>query len=111
MEVPVGMQEVFSSPEETDEETTSYQLLKRIYGLHQSARQFWKKFVNEMTKIDVGFKLSDAHPCLLYRENKLGICMIIIYVDDMMVIGHRESIKDVQERVETVFSIKRIQPD
>ena len=32
--------------------------------------------------------------------------MIIIYVDDMMVIGHQESIIDVQERVEKVFSIK-----
>ena len=32
--------------------------------------------------------------------------MIIIYVDDMMVIGHRESIIDVQERVKKVFSIK-----
>ena len=32
--------------------------------------------------------------------------MIIIYVDDMMVIGHKQSIIDVQERVEKVFSIK-----
>ena len=32
--------------------------------------------------------------------------MIIIYVDDMMVIGHKESIIDVQERVEKVFSMK-----
>ena len=103
MEVPVGMKEVFSSPEETD---IFYQLLKGIYGLCQSARQFWKKFVNEMVKIDVGFKISEADPCLLYTENKLGICMIIMYVDDTMVIGHNESIIDVQERVKKVFSIK-----
>ena len=89
----MGMKEVFSGPDATDEETTCYQLLKGIYGLCQSARQFWKKFVNEMTKIDVGFKFSEADPCLLYRENELGICMIIIYVDGMMEIGHRESIK------------------
>ena len=106
MEVPVGMKEVFSSPDETDEENTCYQLLKGIYGLCQSARKFWKKFVNEMIKIDVGFKISEADPCLLYRENKLGICMIIIYVDDMMVIGNEESIIDVQERMNKVFSIK-----
>ena len=42
MEEPVGMKEVFSSPDETDEENTCYQLLKGIYGLCQSARQFWK---------------------------------------------------------------------
>ena len=106
MEVPVGMKEVFSSPDETDEGNTCYQLLKGIYGLFLSARQFWKKFVNEMINIDVGFKISEADPCLLYRENKLGICMIIIYVDDMMVIGNEESIIDVHERVRKVFSIK-----
>ena len=96
MEVPGGMKEVFSSPDETDEENTCYQLFKGIYGL----RQFRKTVINKMIKIDVGFKISEADPCLLYRENNLGICMIIIYVDDMMVIGHIESITDAQERVE-----------
>ena len=42
MEVPVGMKEVFSSPDEADEENTYYQSLIGIYGLYQSARQFWK---------------------------------------------------------------------
>ena len=106
MEVPVGMKEVFSSPDETDKENTCYQLLNGIYGLCQSARQFWKRLVSEMVKTDVGFKISEADPCLLYRENNLGICMIIIYVEEMMVIGHKESIIDVQKRVEKVFSIK-----
>ena len=64
MEVPVGMKEVFCSPDEADEENTCFQLLKGIYGLCQSARQLWKKFVNEMIKIDVGFKISEADPCL-----------------------------------------------
>ena len=62
-------------------------------------------FLNEMMKADVGCKISEADPCL-YRETKLGICMIIIYVDDMMVIGHKESKINVQERVERVFSSK-----
>ena len=96
----------FFSPDETDEENTCYELFKRIYGLCQSARQFWKKVVNEMIEIGAGFKISEADPCLLYRVNKHGICMIIIYLYDMMVTGHKESIIDVQERVKKVFSIK-----
>ena len=32
--------------------------------------------------------------------------MIIMYADDMMVIGHKESIIDVQERVEKVSSVR-----
>ena len=59
-----------------------------------------------MIKIDVRFKISKADPCLLYRRKKLGICMIIIYGDDMMVIGHKESIIHVKERVDDVFSIR-----
>ena len=59
-----------------------------------------------MIRIDVSFKISEADPHLLYRENELGICMFIIYVDDMIVIGHKESIIYVQERVKEVFSIK-----
>ena len=106
MEVPLGMKEVLSNPDEEDENNTCYQLLKGIYCLCQSARQFWKRFVNEMIKIDVGFKISEADPFLLYRENILGICMIIIYVDDMMAIGDKESILDVKERVKKVFSIR-----
>ena len=43
MEVSVGMKEVFSSSDEADEENTCYQLLKGIYVLCQSVRQFWKK--------------------------------------------------------------------
>ena len=59
------------------------------------SRTILEKCVYGMTKIDIGFKICEADPCLLYRENKLGICMIIIYVDGMMVIGHKESIIDV----------------
>ena len=68
------------------------------------SKRVLEKFVNEMIKIDVGFKISETDPCLLYRENNLGICMIIIYVDDMIAIGHQQSIIDVQERVKKVFS-------
>ena len=71
VEVPVGMKKVFSNLDETDEENTCYQLLQAIYGLCQSARQFWKKVVNEMIKIDIGFKISEADPYLLYRETNL----------------------------------------
>ena len=56
MDVPVEMQEVVSDPHETDDENTCNLLSKGIYGLCQSTRQFWKKFVNEMMKIDIGFK-------------------------------------------------------
>ena len=106
MEVPVEMREVFSGPDDEEQRNTYYQLQKGIYGLCRSAKQFWKTLVIEMTNPDINFKISPADPCLLYREDELEICMIIIYVDDMLVIGHKKSIQDLQEKVGKLFSIK-----
>ena len=41
-----------------------------------------------------GFKLSDADPCILYKEDEKGVCIIIIYIDDMLIIGNEEAIDD-----------------
>ena len=83
MKSPVGMEEIDpgSSPEDC------YQLKKRIYGLCQATRQFWRKFVDTIKKEPFGFTVSPAYPCMLFKENNLGICIIIMYVDDMLIIG------------------------
>ena len=39
-----------------------------------------------------GFKLSGAHPCMLYKEDEKGVSIIIIYIDDMLIIGKEEAI-------------------
>ena len=74
MKSPVGMEEIDpgSSPEDC------YQLKKGIYGLCQAARQFWKKFVDTIKKKPFGFTVSPADPCMLFKENNLGICIIIV---------------------------------
>ena len=41
-------------------------LQKAIYGLVQASRQFWKKIVDKMQ--EGGFKLSETHPCMLYKR-------------------------------------------
>ena len=83
MKSPVGMEEIDpgSSPEDC------YQLKKGINGLCQAARQFWKKFVDSIKKGPFDFTVSPADPCMLFKENNLGICIIIMYVDDMLIIG------------------------
>ena len=60
-------------------------LKKAIYGLIQAARQFWKKIVDEMQ--GGVFQLSEAGPYMLYKEDEKGVCIITIYIDDMLVIG------------------------
>ena len=85
MKSPVGMEEI--DPGSSSEDC--YQLLKGVYGLCQTARQFWKKFVNTAKKESFGFQVSLADPCMLFKQNELGICTIIMYVDDMLIIGKK----------------------
>ena len=56
----------------------------------QAARQFWKKIVDKMQ--EAGFQLGKADPCMLYREDERTLCIIIIYIDDMLIIGKEEAI-------------------
>ena len=90
MKSPVGMEEI--DPGSSSEDC--YQLLKKgVYGLCQAARQFWKKFVNTAKKESFGFQVSPADPCMLFKQNELGICIIIMYVDDMLIIGKKKQIQ------------------
>ena len=103
MKSPIGMEEIDpgSSPEDC------YQLKKGIYGLCQAARQFWKKFVDTIKKEPFGFTVSPADPCLLLKESDLGICIIIMYyVDDMLIIGKKEQIEDFASKIERNFQSK-----
>ena len=98
----VGMEEINpgSSPEDC------YQLKKGIYGLCQAARQFWRKFVDTIRKEPFGFTVSPADPYLLFKENNLGICIIIMYVDDMQIIGKKEQIQEFATMIQKEFSVK-----
>ena len=102
MKSPVGMEEIDpgSSPEDC------YQLKKGIYGLCQAARRFWKKFVDTIKNESFGFQVSPADPCMLFKENELGICIIIMYVDDMLIIGKKEQIQDFASKIQNEFSMK-----
>ena len=33
-----------------------------------------------------GFHLSEADPCMLYKEDERGVCIIIICIDDILII-------------------------
>ena len=102
MQSPVGMDEIDpgSSPEDC------YQLKKGIYGLCQAARQFWRKFVHTIKKEPFGLTVCAADPCMLFKENNLGICIIIMYVDDMLIIGKKEKIQEFATMIQKEFSVK-----
>ena len=99
---PIGMEVIDpgSSPEDC------YQLKKGIYGLCQAARQFWKTSVDTIEEEPFGFTVSPADPCMMFKENNLGVCIIIMYVDDMLVIGKKEQIQEFATMIQKEFSVK-----
>ena len=42
--------------------------IKGIMWFMPISKTVLEKFVNEMTKMDISFKISEPDPCLLYRE-------------------------------------------
>ena len=102
MKSPVGMEEI--DPGSSSEDC--YQLLKGIYGLCQAARQFWNNFVNTAKKESFGFQVSPADTCMIFKQNELGICIIIMYVDDMLIIGEKEQMQEFTTQIQKEFSVK-----
>ena len=101
MKIPEGYDEVINK--EVDKKDCLI-LQKAIYGLVQAARQFWKKIVDKMQ--EGGFQLSEADPSMLYREDERGICIIIIYIDDMLIIGKEEAIDAAIKVLQGHFQVK-----
>ena len=54
----------------------------------------------------VGFQLSEAYPCMLYKEDGKGICIVIIYIDDMLIIGKEEAIDAAIKVLQGHFQVK-----
>ena len=101
MKNPEGYDEVINQDVDKEDCLT---LQKAIYGLVQAARQFWKKIVDKMQ--GGSFKLSDADPCMLYKEDEKGVCIILIYIDDMLIIGKHEAINDAIKVLHDHFQVK-----
>ena len=101
MKIPEGYDEVINK--DVDKEDCLI-LLEVIYGLVQAARQCWKKIVDKMQA--GGFQLSEADPCMLYKEDERGVCIIIIYIDDMLIIGKEEVIDAAIKVLQGHFQVK-----
>ena len=62
--------------------------------------------MDTIKKEPFGFTDSSADPCMLFKENNLGICIIIMYVDDMLIIGKKEQIQEFATMIQKEFAVK-----
>jgi hypothetical protein len=84
MNVPKGMDQ---------DDNTCLLLKKTIYGLVQSAREFYNKLLSTLKSM--GFTENKSDPCLLSRWINGKVIMIGIYVDDCLVVGMEDQIQEV----------------
>ena len=62
--------------------------------------------MDTIKKEPFGFIVSPADPYMLFKEDNLGICIIIMYVDDMLIIGEKAQIQQFATMIQEEFSVK-----
>jgi Reverse transcriptase (RNA-dependent DNA polymerase) len=81
MKIPEGM---------NVKDNSCLRLKRTIYGLVQSAREFYKRLVDILKGL--GFVENKSDPCLLSKWEENEILLIGVYVDDCLVIGKQNQI-------------------
>jgi hypothetical protein len=81
-------------------------LKKSIYGLKQASRCWNQRFHNFV--LNLGFKQSDADPCVYIKKDANGeICAIIsLYVDDNFIFGEDDIISEIEKYLSHEFKMK-----
>jgi hypothetical protein len=69
-----------------------FYLRKALYGLKQAPRVWWLNLSSTLLKN--GFISALADTCLHHRMGKHGLVFILVYVDDMLVVGHSDDVAD-----------------
>ncbi len=83
-------EEVYMTCKEVHDDDEVLLLIHSIYGLVQSARQYYIKFKQKLNKI--GFIGGYPDPCLLMRKTENGTVFIAVWVDDSLMIGDKAAI-------------------
>ena len=101
MRTPEGLSEFL---EEDLGDDHCVELLQSIYGLVQSARNWWKKFKKVLVD-KLGFKSCKSDPCLLTRTDEFGTVVVCIYVDDGLIVGNKPAIEKALKDIGGEFKI------
>ncbi len=82
-------------------------LLKSLYGLKQSPRQWYFKM--HAFLIEIGFISSLNDPCLYIRHQSSGILLIALYVDDLLIAGSSKAeVESIKDKLSHRFEMKNI---
>jgi len=64
----------------------SVKLQRSLYGLKQSGRMWYNRLSDFLLK--KGYVNNDDCPCVFIKRSQNGFCIILVYVNDLNIIGH-----------------------
>jgi hypothetical protein len=85
-------------------ETHVYRLKKAFYGLKQAPRAWYVGIASYLTRL--GFSKSHANPNLLYKVVNNAPLILLLYVDDLFLIGVNPLIIQCKKELATEFHMK-----
>ena len=63
----------------------------------QAATQWWKTISTVLEEID--FQISEADHWLAYKQTQDVICLLIIYIGDIMIVGNKPMIEYLEMQI------------
>ena len=87
-----------------------WKLKKSLYGLKQSGKN-WNETISKFL-IKINFKQCKNEPCLFYLTDisNTVICIIGLFVDDMIISGFFHNIYNIIQKIKLNYSISNCQP-
>ena len=99
MQIPQGFEEFYSKDE-------VLYLKRTIYGLKQAALAFWKELLQAFK--NMGFYRSPADPCLYVKNTSNGLVIWISWVDDCLLIGHKNEVSKYHAVMNSYFDCDNV---
>lgn len=79
-------------------------LLKGLYGLKQAGRLWNATLSNFFVKLK--FKRTNSDSCVYIGQFDKGICILCVYVDDMIITGPTPVINHIKQQIAAQFDVK-----
>ena len=87
-----------------DKNTHVCKLKKALYGLKQAPRTWYERMDNFL--MSLGFTKSKADSNLYFKVEDERPVILLLYVDNLFLIGNEELITDARRRLDTKFKMK-----
>ena len=85
-----------------------WKLNKALYGLKQAGREWNNKLNDEILKMK--FRRLKSEPCIYAKESqdKNITCILGVYVDDILILGYENEVRNIKILIKGIFNIKDI---